>query len=115
MGDFFTEKTDVEISGYSGGQVYTLAAETRGQIISSYFVMRPLLASLSVSLAEIDVEFPDESRRTAKVKCSAMATGATVNGDFYREGRLIYAELVRCDDGEWRFSLLRADPVVSFE
>ena len=58
---------------------------------------------------------PDESRRTAKVKCSAMATGATVNGDFYREGRLIYAELVRCDDGEWRFSLLRADPVVSFE
>lgn len=114
VGDFFTEETDVEISGQSGGEIYTLSAATRGQIISSYFVMRPLLASLSVSLAEIDVEFHDDTHRAAAVKCSAMATGATVNGDFYREGRLISAEMV-LDDGEWRFRSLRADPVISFQ
>jgi len=92
VGDFFTEKTDVEISGESRGDVYTLAAESR---------------------AEIDVTFADDSHKTAAVKCSAMATGMTVNGDHYREGRLISAEMV-LDDGEWRFRSLRADPVVSF-
>jgi len=103
----------VEISGESRGDVYTLAAESRAQVISSYFLLRPLLASLSVSLAEIDVTFADDSHRTAAVKCSAMATGMTVNGDHFREGRLISAEMV-LDDGEWRFRSLRADPVVSF-
>ena len=115
VGDFFTEKTDVEISGYSGGQVYTLAAVTRAEIVSSYFVLRPLLTSLSVSLAEIDVEFTGEDHTAARVKCSAMATGTTANGDFYREGRLIVAELVREGDGEWRFRYLRANPVVTFD
>ena len=113
VGDFFTEQTDVEISGESRGDVYTLAAESRAQVISSYFMLRPLLASLSVSLAEIDVTFADDSHKAASVKCSAMATGMTTNGDHYREGRLISAEMV-LDDGEWRFRSLRADPVVSF-
>ena len=71
-------------------------------------------ASLSVSLDEIKVEFTDASRETASVNCSAMATGTTQNGDFFREGRLISAEMVR-EDGEWRFRSLRADPVVSFD
>jgi len=113
VGDFFAEATDVEISGQSGGQIYTFGANSRAQVISSYFVMRPLLASLSVSLAEIDVEFTDESHKTATVKCSAMASGMTVAGDHYREGRLISAELIY-DDGDWRFTKLRAEPVVSF-
>ena len=44
-----------------------------------------------------------------------MATGTTRNADVFREGRLISAEMVLEDDGEWRFRSLRADPVVSFE
>ena len=115
LGDFFTEETDIEISGYSRGQTYTLSAATRAQVISSYFLMRPLLTSLSVSLAEIEVDFHDSAHDTATVKCSAMATGATKNADIFREGRLITAEMVRENDGEWRFRSLRADPVVSFE
>ena len=115
LGDFFTMETDIEISGQSQGQTYTLAADTRAQVISSYFMLRPLITSLSVSLAEIEVEFTDAAHKAATVKCSAMATGSTQNGDFFREGRLISAELVNEDDGEWRFRSLRADPVVSFD
>ena len=115
LGDFFAAETDVEISGESQGQVYTLFAATRAQVISAYFLMRPLLTSLSVSLAEIEVDFTDDSHDAATVKCSAMATGTTKDADIFREGRLITAEMVREDDGEWRFRSLRADPVVSFE
>ena len=115
LGDFFAAETDVEISGESQGQIYTLFAATRAQVISSYFLMRPLLTSLSVSLAEIEVEFTDDSHDAATVKCSAMATGTTKDADIFREGRIITAEMVREDDGEWRFRSLRADPVVSFE
>ena len=114
LGEFFTVETDVMISGESRGQTYTLAAATRAQVVSSYFMLRPLITSLSVSLAEIEVEFIDDARDAALVKCSAMATGTTQNGDFFREGRLISAEMVH-DDGEWRFRSLRADPVVSFD
>ena len=114
LGEFFTVETDVEISGESRGQTYTLGAETRAQVVSSYFLLRPLITSLSVSLAEIEVEFADDGHETASVKCSAMATGTTQNGDFFREGRLISADMV-LDDGEWRFRSLRADPVVSFD
>lgn len=114
LGDFFTTETDIEISGKSQGQTYTLAAETRAQVVSSYFLLRPLITSLSVSLAEIEVTFLDDAHETASVKCSAMATGWTKNGDSFREGRLISAELIREDDGEWRFRSLRADPVISF-
>ncbi len=114
LGDFFATETDIEISGESRGQTYTLSAATRAQVVSSYFMLRPLLTSLSVSLAEIEVEFPDDAHETASLKCSAMATGTTKNGDFFREGRLISAEMVR-EDGEWRFRSLRADPVVSFD
>ena len=114
LGDFFTMETDVSISGESRGQTYTLSAETRAQVISSYFMLRPLITSLSVSLAEIEVEFKDDAHDAASVKCSALATGTTQNGDYFREGRLISAEMVY-DDGEWRFRSLRADPVVSFD
>ena len=114
LGDFFTMETDVSISGESRGQTYTLSAETRAQVISSYFLLRPLITSLSVSLDEIKVEFINDDHDAALVKCSAMATGTTQNGDFFREGRLISSEMVR-DDGEWRFRSLRADPVISFE
>ena len=114
LGNFFTEETDIEISGYSRGQTYTLSAATRAQVISSYFLMRPLLTSLSISLAEIEVDFHDANHDAATVKCSAMATGTTQNADIFREGRLITAEMIR-EDGEWRFRSLRADPVVSFE
>ena len=114
LGEFFTMETDIEISGESRGQTYTLAAATRAQVVSSYFMLRPLLTSLSVSLAEIEVDFTDDKHESAQVKCSAMATGATQNGDFFREGRLISADMVY-DDGEWRFRSLRADPVVSFD
>ena len=114
LGDFFTIETDVSISGESRGQTYTLSAETRAQVISSYFMLRPLITSLSVSLAEIEVEFKDDAHDAASVKCSALATGTTQNGDYFREGRLISAEMVY-DDGEWRFRSLRADPVVSFD
>ena len=114
LGEFFTAETDVSISGESRGQTYTLSAATRAQVISAYFLMRPLLTSLSVSLAEIEVDFLNDARDAATVKCSAMATGTTQNGDFFREGRLISAEMVH-DDGEWRFRSLRADPVVSFD
>ena len=114
LGEFFTAETDVSISGESRGQTYTLSAETRAQVVSSYFVLRPLITSLSVSLAEIEVEFLNDDHDAATVKCSAMATGTTQNGDFFREGRLISAEMVY-DDGEWRFRSLRADPVVSFD
>jgi hypothetical protein len=114
LGEFFAMETDIEISGYSRGQTYTLTAATRAQVVSSYFMLRPLITSLSVSLAEIDVSFLDDAHDTASVKCSAMATGTTQNGDSFREGRLISAELVR-EDGEWRFRTLRADPVISFE
>ena len=115
LGDFFTEETDIEISGQSRGQTYTMSAATRAQLISSYFMMRPLLTSLSVILSEIEVEFTDDSHTVANVKCSAMATGTTQNADFFREARLITAEMVREDDGEWRFRSLRADPVVGFD
>ena len=71
--------------------------------------------SLSVGLSEIEVEFTDDSHTAATVKCSAMATGTTQNADFFREGRLISAEMVREDDGEWRFRSLRADPVISLD
>jgi hypothetical protein len=114
LGEFFTTETDVSISGESRGQTYTLSAETRAQVISSYFLLRPLITSLSVSLDEIEVEFTDDKHESASVKCSAMATGTTQNGDFFREGRLISAEMVY-EDGEWRFRSLRADPVVSFD
>ena len=114
LGEFFSTKTDVSISGESRGQIYTLSAETRAQVVSSYFVLRPLITSLSVSLAEIEVEFLNDARDAALVKCSAMATGTTQNGDFFREGRLISAEMVY-EEGEWRFRSLRADPVVSFD
>jgi len=115
VGDFFTMETDIEISGRSQGQTYTMSAETRAQVISSYFMMRPLLTSLSVSLAEIDVSFHDADHNAATVTCSAMATGTTQNADFFREGRIITAEMVRENDGEWRFKSLRADPVISFD
>jgi len=115
LGDFFTAETDIEISGRSRGQTYTMSAATRAQLVSSYFLMRPLLTSLSVSLAEIEVTFHDDTHKNATVKCSAMATGSTQDGDFFREGRLIDAELVREDDGEWRFRSLRADPVIGFD
>ena len=114
LGEFFTVETDVMISGESRGQTYTLSAETRAQVISSYFMLRPLITSLSVRLAEIDVEFLNDDHDAASVKCSAMARGTTQNGDFFREGRLISAEMVY-DDGEWRFRSLRANPVLSFE
>ena len=113
LGEFFTMETDVAISGESHGQTYTLSAETRAQVVSSYFMLRPLITSLSVSLAEIEVEFLNDDHDAASVKCSAMATGTTQNGDYFREGRLISAEMLY-DDGEWRFRSLRADPVVSF-
>jgi hypothetical protein len=113
LGDFFAVETDIEISGESHGQTYTLEAASRAQVVSSYFLLRPLLTSLSVSLAEIDVTFLDDAHDAASVKCSAMATGTTKDGDFFREGRLISAELVR-EDGDWRFRSLRADPVISF-
>ena len=115
LGDFFAMETDIVISGKSQGQTYTLSAATRAEVVSSYFLMRPLLTSLSVSLAEIEVTFHDDAHNAATVNCSAMATGSTQNGDFFREGRLIKAELVREDDGKWRFRSLRADPVVSFD
>ena len=114
LGEFFTTETDVSISGESRGQTYTLSAATRAQVVSSYFMLRPLLTSLSVSLDEIEVEFKDADHTAASVKCSAMATGTTQNGDFFREGRLISAEMIQ-EDGEWRFRSLRADPVVSFD
>jgi hypothetical protein len=114
LGDFFTVETDVSISGESRGQTYTMSAATRAQLVSAYFMMRPLITSLSVSLAEIEVEFTDDSHTAANVKCSVMATGTTQNADFFREGRIISAEMVR-DDGEWRFRSLRADPVISFD
>jgi hypothetical protein len=114
LGEFFTTETDISISGESRGQTYTLSAETRAQVISSYFLLRPLITSLSVSLAEIEVNFLNDAHDAASVKCSAMATGTTQNGDFFREGRLISAEMV-FDEGEWRFRSLRADPVVSFD
>ena len=113
LGEFFTMETDVAISGESRGQTYTLAAETRAQVISSYFMLRPLITSLSVSLDEIEVDFLNDDHDAASVKCSALATGTTQNADYFREGRLISAEMVR-EDGEWRFRSLRADPVVSF-
>ena len=115
LGNFFTMETDISISGESRGQTYTMSAATRAQLISSYFMMRPLLTSLSVSLSEIEVEFTDDSHTVATVKCSAMATGTTQNADFFREARQITAEMVREDDGEWRFRSLRADPVISFD
>ena len=115
LGDFFTMETDISISGESRGQTYTMSAATRAQLISSYFMMRPLLTSLSVSLSEIEVEFTDDSHTAATVKCSAMATGTTQNADFFREARQISAEMVREDDGEWRFRSLRADPVIEFD
>ena len=115
LGNFFTEETDIEISGESRGQTYTLSAATRAQVISAYFLMRPLLTSLSVSLAEIEVDFHDDAHDTATVKCSAMATGTTKHGDLFREGRLLSAGMIRGDDGEWRFRSLRADPIISFE
>ena len=115
LGEFFAMETDISISGESRGQTYTLSAETRAQVVSSYFILRPLITSLSVSLAEIEVTFHDDAHNAATVNCSAMATGSTQNGDFFREGRLIKAELVREDDGKWRFRSLRADPVVSFD
>ena len=114
LGEFFSTETDIEISGESRGQTYTLSAATRAELVSTYFVMRPLLMSLSVSLAEIEVEFHDDAHTSATVKCSALATGTTMNAEYFREGRLISAELVR-EDGEWRFRSLRADPVVSFD
>ena len=114
LGEFFSTETDIEISGESRGQTYTLSAASRAEVVSSYFMLRPLLTSLSISLAEIEVIFPDAGHDTASVKCSAMATGTTQNGDFFREGRLISAEMVR-EDGEWRFRSLRADPVISFD
>ena len=115
LGDFFSTETDVEISGESHGQVYNLFAATRAQVISSYFLLRPLITSLSVDLAEIEVEFLDDSHTVATVKCSAMATGTTRNADVFREGRIITARLVLENDGKWRFRSLRADPVVSFD
>ena len=114
LGDFFTAEADVEISGQSMGQTYTWSALTRAELVSTYFVMRPLLMSRSVSLSEIEVEFHDDAHTSATVKCSALATGTTMNAEYFREGRLISAELVR-EDGEWRFRSLRADPVVSFD
>lgn len=114
LGEFFAMETDISISGESRGQTYTLSASTRAQVVSSYFMLRPLLTSLSVSLDEIKVEFTDDKHESASVKCSALATGMTQNGDFFREGRLISAEMVY-EDGEWRFRSLRADPVVSFD
>jgi hypothetical protein len=114
LGEFFSKETDVSISGESRGQTYTLSAETRAQVVSSYFMLRPLLTSLSVSLDEIRVEFLNDDHEAASVNCSAMATGMTQNGDFFREGRLISAEMVY-EEGEWRFRSLRADPVVSFD
>lgn len=115
LGDFFTAETDIEISGQSRGQTYTMSAATRAQLVSAYFMMRPLITSLSVSLAEIDVIFHDDSHKAATVNCSAMATGSTQNGDLFREGRIISAELIREDDGKWRFLSLRAEPVISFD
>ena len=115
LGDFFTTETDISISGESRGQTYTMSAATRAQLVSAYFMMRPLLTSLSISLAEIEVEFTDGSHSAANVKCSAMATGTTQNADFFREARQITAEMVREDDGEWRFRSLRADTVISFD
>ena len=114
LGEFFAMETNISISGESRGQTYTLFASTRAQVISSYFMLRPLLTSLSVSLDEIGVEFTDDKHESASVKCSAMATGTMQNGDFFREGRLISAEMVY-EDGEWRFRSLRADPVISFD
>ena len=114
LGEFFATETDVSISGESRGQVYTLSAASRAQVVSSYFMLRPLLTSLSVSLAEIEVEFLNDAHEAASVNCSAMATGMTQNGDFFREGRLISAEMIY-EEGEWRFRSLRADPVVSFD
>ena len=111
VGDFFTQETDISISGVSRGQTYTLSATTRAQLTSSYFLMRPLLTSLSVSLGGIEVDFADSSHKTATVTCSVMATGTTQNADLFREARTIRAELVLEDDGEWRFRSLRADPV----
>lgn len=115
LGEFFTMETDISISGESRGQTYTLSAATRAQVISAYFMMRPLITSLSVSLAEIEVAFTNDSHTAATVKCSAMATGTTQNADIFREARIISAEMVREDDGEWRFRSLRADPVIGFE
>ena len=114
LGEFFAMETDISISGESRGQTYTLSASTRAQVVSSYFMLRPLLTSLSVSLDEIEVEFTDNKHESASLKCSALATGMTQNGDFFREGRLISAEMVY-EDGEWRFRSLRAEPVVSFD
>ncbi len=114
LGEFFAMETDISISGESRGQTYTLSASTRAQVISSYFMLRPLITSLSVSLDEIKVEFTDAAHDAASVKCSAMATGTTQNGDFFREGRLISAEMI-VEDGEWRFRSLRADPVIGFD
>ena len=114
LGEFFAAETDVIISGESRGQTYTLSANTRAQVVSSYFMLRPLITSLSVSLAEIKVEFTDAAHEAATINCFAMATGTTQNGDSFREDRLISAEMVY-DDGEWRFRSLRADPAGSFD
>lgn len=115
LGDFFTTETDISISGESRGQTYTMSAATRAQLVSTYFMMRPLLTSLSVGMSEIEVEFTDDSHSEATVKCSVMATGTTQNADYFREARTITAEMVREDDGEWRFRSLRADPVIAFD
>ena len=115
LGEFFTAETDIEISGESRGETYTLSAATRAQVVSSYFMLRPLITSLSISLAEIDVEFTGANHDAASVKCSALATGTTQNGDSFREGRLVSAEMILEDDGKWRFRSLRAEPVISFD
>ena len=65
LGEFFATETDVSISGESRGQTYTLSASTRGQVVSSYFMLRPLITSLSVSLADIEVEFLNEAHDSA--------------------------------------------------
>ena len=115
LGDFFTEETDVSISAESQGQTHTLSADTRAQLVSTYFLLRPMLASLSVALSDIEVDFPDDSRRTASVKCSATATGTAKDSGPFRETRAVAAELVRGDDGEWRFRSLRAEPDYGFD
>lgn len=115
LGDFFTEETDVSISAESHGQTGALSADTRAELVSAYFLLRPMLASLSVSLSDIEVDFPDDSRGTASVKCSATATGTAKDSGAFRETRAVTAELVRGDDGEWRFRSLRAEPDYGFD
>jgi len=115
LGGFFTEDAEISILGEPNG-VFVFSASGRNAIEGTYAVVRPMVSSLTISPDEIEVSFPGDSRTAATVKGSLMANGSSTRDvGFFREGRLFAAELVREDDGEWRFRSFRAEPVISFE